>query len=202
MFIRQCDCPYTVLIESRCGHEHCDFSDAQKQLSMMGLSIWESIFSYPDAILIRTTHSCPFCILEQAPEHFSSDTFIAYALEIARPIIQRANTAEFLNMDYNHEKRASVFRLEGQDLTWLYNTRESMQIAIRWLLLNEAEEDTSDGESNDEGTFEESRLKGIYNMYVEIVEYNLIADIERRPAPGETPEWLITLRGLSETPEI
>jgi hypothetical protein len=180
-------------VHLNCGSEHSQFQVSQEKLDTNDFSVSELIYQNPEDKLIPVDFPCSRCI-HQIPEHFHSPIWIANALGIARPIINRAKEMpDFINMGLRCRKYPSKFRLEGMDLEWLYNTRELVQLATWWMIRHEAR-----------NRGEEEVLRKIYNSYLEVVEYNLVADIEGTKQPDGTPEWFILLRGLSEidTPEV
>jgi hypothetical protein len=196
IFIRHCQCPHNAWTHSLCGSEHCNFVSAHEKIDTEGLSIAEIVYHHPEDQIILTDFPCSRCLTERVPEHFFYETWIENAIAIACPIIVRAmDIPGFLKMELRVRKFPSRFRLEGQDLVWLYNTRELVQLATHWMIEHQVKTPGV-----------EKVFRRVYNTYLAVVEYNMIADIEGTKAPEDTgtPEWFILLRGLSEvgTPEI
>jgi hypothetical protein len=166
----------------------------QEKLETDRYTVGQLIYYNPEDQIIRTDWPCSRCITKRYPEHFLYATWYENAIAIAGPIIRRAMEIDgFLEMELRSRKFPSKFRLDGQDLVWLNNTRELVQMATHWMIKHHAKNE------HDVEVF-----RRVYNSYLAIVEYNMVADIEGTLPSDTTPEWFLLLQGLSDvdTPEV
>jgi hypothetical protein len=180
ILVRKCQCAADAWILAQCGSGNCNYRTEQvimdTEISTLDKLIREA---GPGVTLLYTHLSCSVCSLpDKVLEQYIWDTNVDNALGIAIPILERAKQSRaFLHIHENTEKDVTQCRLSGEDLNWLYNTRKSILIACRHMVR------VSDATMSDE----EMIYCMLYDSYLAVVDFNLIADGQGTPPPKETP---------------